>query len=66
MPRSHHAQLFGQIPLPQSPRQEAILASEGFENNEKSVTLSDARYTLTPMKKTLMVLSLEITIYLTE
>ena len=34
--------IFGQISLPQSPRQETFWASVGFESTEESVTLSDA------------------------
>ena len=33
--------LFGQISLPQSPRQETFWASTGIESTEESVTVSD-------------------------
>ena len=42
VPGHYQAELFGQISLPQSPRQETFLASAGFESTEESVTLSDA------------------------
>ena len=42
VPGTYQAELFGQIPLPESPRQKTFLASAGFESIEESVTLSDA------------------------
>ena len=42
VPGPYQAELFGQISLPQSPRQETFWALMGFEGTEKSVTISDA------------------------
>ena len=42
VPGPYYAELFGQLSLPQSPRQETFLPSEGFESTEESVTLSDS------------------------
>ena len=35
VPSHYQAELFGQISLPQSPRQETFWASAGFESTEK-------------------------------
>ena len=42
VPGHYQAELFGQISLPQSPRQETFWASVRFESTEESVMLSDA------------------------
>ena len=42
VPGPYQAELFGQISLTQSPRQETFWASAGFESVMESVTLLDA------------------------
>ena len=44
VPGPYQAELFGQISLPQSPRQETFWASAGFESTQESVTLSDETF----------------------
>ena len=42
VPGPYEAEVFGQISLPQSSRQETFLPSAGFESVEESATLSNA------------------------
>ena len=48
----YYAEIFGQIFLPQSPRQEKFWVLAGFESIEESVMLSDASLRLNFKDKT--------------